>query len=158
MRLTTAADSISYWWENEFGVTHSLSPHPRQQTSLRYLPHPVCLRAENEATDTEISIALMAALKAGCEVYLSTATLRPWMPRHLEGLGVRITLENRLDYLKRLPEIADTSVSLRDPAATVQDMAAAAACGLKINNSPILGNARIELLHYLREQYITRKL
>ncbi|MBR3695841.1 MAG: hypothetical protein IKL98_06315 [Akkermansia sp.] len=99
----------------------------------------------------------MAALKAGCEVYLSTATLRPWMPRHLEGLGVRITLENRLDYLKRLPEIADTGVSLRDPAATVQDMAAAAACGLKINNSPILGNARIELLHYLREQYITRK-
>ncbi|MBR1998175.1 MAG: proline dehydrogenase family protein [Akkermansia sp.] len=157
MRLTTAADSISYWWENEFGVTHSLSPHPRQQTSLRYLPRPVCLRAENETTDAEISIALMAALKAGCEVYLSTATLRPWMPRHLEGLGVRITLENRLDYLKRLPEIADTGVSLRDPAATVQDMAAAAACGLKINNSPILGNARIELLHYLREQYITRK-
>lgn len=157
MRLTTAADSLSYWWENEFGITHNLSPHPQEQTTLRYLPLPVCLRVEKDTPDTEISIALMAALKAGCSIYLSTAGIRQWMSRHLEGIGVRVTLENRMDYLKRLPQLAAAGISVRDTAATDEDLAVATACGLQINRAPIVGNGRIELLHYLREQYITHK-
>lgn len=157
MRLTAAADSLSYWWENEFGTTHQLTPHPHIKTELRYLPRAVCMRAENSTTDTEISIFLMAALKAGCSIRLSTATLRPWMPRHLEGLGVRVTLENRMEYLKSLPELAAEGYALRDTAASAEDLAVAAACGLQINTSPILANGRIELLHYLREQYTTSK-
>ncbi len=157
MRLTTAADSLSYWWENEFGITHNLSPHPQEQTTLRYLPCPVCLRAENDTPDTEISIALMAALKAGCRIHLSTASIRQWMSRHLEGIGVHVILESRMDYLKRLPQLAASGISVRDTAATDEDLAVATACGIQINRAPIVGNGRIELLHYLREQYITRK-
>ncbi|MBE6418520.1 MAG: aldehyde dehydrogenase family protein [Akkermansiaceae bacterium] len=157
MRLTAAADSISYWWENEFGITHQLTPHPGLCTTLQYRPRPVCLRAENDTTDTEISLFLMAALKAGCEIHLSTATLRPWMPRHLEGLGIRVTLENRMTYLERIPELATAGIALRDPAATPEDLAIATACGTCINTAPILANGRIEQLHYLREQYITAK-
>lgn len=157
MRLTTAADSLSYWWENEFGITHNLTPSPAAQTTLRYVPRSVCIRAEKGTPDADVSIALMAAIKAGCSVSLSTAALRQWMPRHLEGLGVRITLEDRADYLKRMPELAAAGVAVRDTAATPQDMAVAASCGLHINSSPIVGNGRIELLHYLREQYLTRR-
>lgn len=157
MRLTTAADSLSYWWENEFGISHILSPDPAAQTTLRYIPCRICLRAEAETPDTELSIALMAALKAGCDIRLSTATIRPWMTRSLEGLGVQVHLESRSDYLKQLPRLAADAIPVRDPAATDEEMAVAAACGLKLDRAPILGNGRIELLHYLREQYITRK-
>lgn len=157
MRLTTAADSLSYWWENEFGITHNLTPHPAEQTTLRYMPRRVCIRAEQNTPDTDISIALMAALKAGSEVSLSTAALRQWMPRNLEGLGVRVHLEDRMTYLHRMPELAVAGIAVRDTAATDEDMAVAKACGLHINRAPVVGNGRIELLHYLREQYITRK-
>ncbi|MBE6417679.1 MAG: aldehyde dehydrogenase family protein [Akkermansiaceae bacterium] len=158
MRLTTAADSLSYWWENEFGISHRLSPDPAEQTTLHYLPCRICLRAETETPDTELSIALMAALKAGCDIRLSTANIRPWMTRSLEGLGVQVHLESRSDYLKQLPRLAAEAIPVRDPAATDEEMAVAAACGLSLNREPILGNGRIELLHYLREQYITRRV
>ncbi|MBR5213434.1 MAG: hypothetical protein IKV92_04140, partial [Akkermansia sp.] len=66
-------------------------------------------------------------------------------------------LENRMDYLKRLPQLAAAGITVRDTAATDEDLAVATACGLQINRAPIVGNGRIELLHYLREQYITHK-
>lgn len=157
MRLTTAADSISYWWENEYGIEHVLSPDPAAQTTLRYLPRAICLRAEEESSDIDLSIAIMAALKAGCDIRLSTATLRQWMTRSLEGLGILVQLESRLDYLKRLPAMAAEGIPVRDTAATDEDMAVAAACGLQINRAPVVGNGRIELLHCLREQYTTIK-
>lgn len=157
MRLTTAADSISYWWENEYGIEHVLSPDPATITTLRYLPRAICLRAEEDTSDIDLSIAIMAALKAGCDIRLSTATLRQWMTRSLEGLGIIIIPESRMDFLKRLPTMAAEGIPVRDTAATDEDMAVAAACGLQINRAPVVGNGRIELLHCLREQYTTVK-
>ncbi|MDO4750777.1 MAG: proline dehydrogenase family protein [Akkermansia sp.] len=153
MRLTTAADSISYWWETEFGTTHTLCPKPGEETVLRYLPIPTCIRVEKETSDIDLSIALMAALKAGATVQLSTATMRPWM----DTLSIKITVESRTDYLGRMPSLATDGVHVRDTAATPEDMAVAAACGLHINRDAIIGNGRIEMLHYLREQTITAK-
>ena len=153
MRLTTAADSISYWWETEFGTTHTLCPKPGEETVLRYLPIPTCIRVEKETSDIDLSIALMAALKAGATVQLSTATMRPWMGT----LSIKITVESRTDYLGRMPSLATDGVHVRDTAATPEDMAVAAACGLHINRDAIIGNGRIEMLHYLREQTITAK-
>lgn len=157
MRLSAAAGSLSYWWENEFGELHDISSHPEFSTTMRYLPCPVCIRAEAETADTDLSIAIMAALKADCNITLSTATLRPWMARSLEGLGIRLKAESREDYLRRMPELAAKGITVRDPLATDADLARAAACRLKVVREPIVANGRIELLHYLREQYITEK-
>lgn len=161
MRLSTAAASISYWWENEFGLLHEQNVEPNTKHSMQYLPCHVCLRAEEDTSDTELSIALMAALtctrKGDCRLSLSTAELRPWMTRSLEGLGIRLRAESRSDYLQRLPELAAQHLTVRDSHATDADMEAAAACGLKVVREPIVANGRIELLHYLREQYITEK-
>ena len=62
-----------------------------------------------------------------------------------------------MDFLKRLPTMAAEGIPVRDTAATDEDMAVAAACGLQINRAPVVGNGRIELLHCLREQYTTVK-
>lgn len=156
MRLTTAADSISYWWENEFGITRTINPQPGQETTLSYKPVPLCLRVGKATSDIDLAIALMAALKAGCNVQVSTATLRAWMPRCLEQLGVPIHVENRAEFESRFAALASDGIWVRDTAATEQTMAAAAACNLRLCNDDVLGNGRLELLHYLREQVITR--
>ncbi|MBQ1961162.1 MAG: aldehyde dehydrogenase family protein, partial [Akkermansia sp.] len=62
MRLTTAADSISYWWENEFGITRTLNPQPGQETTIQYKPAKLCLRVGKATSDIDLSISLMAAL------------------------------------------------------------------------------------------------
>lgn len=156
-RLGAAANSISYWWEQEFGVEHELFRTPLSVTTLSYRPVSVCLRAEKIMTDVDLSILLMCALKAGCTVRLSTANLRAWMPRALEPLGVEIIVEGREEFENRFSAMAADGICVRDVAATPATHAAAAACRLKLRDASVLANARLELLHYLRERVTTRK-
>ncbi|MBQ8516509.1 MAG: proline dehydrogenase family protein [Akkermansia sp.] len=155
-RLAAAADSIAYWWEKEFGIVHELNRTPLTLTTLAYHPIPVCLRAEKIMTDVDLSIMLMGALKAGCRVQLSTASLRAWMPRSLEPLGVDIIVEGREEFENRFSALAADGIHVRDVAASAATIRAAADCRLKLCSDSILANARLELLHYLREQVITR--
>lgn len=157
-RLAAAADSISYWWEKEFGIEHELNRTPLTLSTLTYHPMPVCLRAEKIMTDVELSIMLMGALKAGCSVQLSTASLRAWMPRSLEPLGVDIIVEGREEFENRFSALASDGVFVRDVAAADSTIKAAAGCRLKLCNDSILANARLELLHYLREQVTCRRI
>lgn len=156
MRLTTAADSLSYWWENEFGITRTINPRPGEEATLRYLAEPVCLRVEKATSDIDLSIALMAALKAGSHVQLSVVTLRAWMPRVLESLGVPVHVESREEFESRFAALASDGVRVRDTAATDSTLSAAAACGLRLSRASVLANGRLELLHCLREQVISR--
>lgn len=157
-RLAAAADSIAYWWEKEFGIEHELCRTPLTLTTLSYHPVPVCLRAERIMTDVDLSIMLMGALKAGCRVQLSTATLRAWMPRALEPLGVDIIVEGREEFENRFSALASDGIHVRDVAASASTTGAAADCRLKLCSDSILANARLELLHYLRERVTTRRI
>ncbi len=157
-RLAAAADSISYWWEKEFGVEHELHRTPQTVTTLTYHPVPLCIRAEKIMTDVDLSILLMGALRAGCPLRLSTATLRAWMPRALEPLGVEIIVENREEFENRFSALAAEGIRVRDVAASETTRAAAAACRLTLCQDSILANARLEMLHYLRERVTTRRL
>ncbi len=157
MRLTTAADSISYWWENEFGTTKLICNRPGEPTELSYSPLSICLRAEKETADTDLAIALMAALKAGCTVQLSTATMRPWMPRTMQELGISARVENREEFENRFPSLAADGVVVRDPAADDTSAAIAVACGLRLSRASVLANGRLELLQCLQEHTLTRR-
>ena len=156
-RLGAAADSISYWWEQEFGIEHELSRSRLTLTTLTYHPVALCLRAERIMTDVDLSILLMCAIKAGCTLQLSTANLRAWMPRALEPLGVEIIVEGREEFENRFSALAADGVTVRDVAATASTLAAAAACRMKLCNDSVLANARLEFLHYLRERVTSRK-
>ena len=157
-RLSAAADSIGYWWENAFGTTTVLNESPAQVTTLNYRPLPLCIRAEKATSDIDLSIALMAALKAGCDIQLSTASMRAWMPRALEPLGVIISVETRDEFEGRFPSLATTGVMVRDTAATINTMQRAAQCRLALCAEPVLANGRLELLHCLREVVTTHRV
>lgn len=157
MRLTTAADSISYWWENEFGIRRLLCDRPGEPTELWYSPINICMRAEKETSDTDLAIALMAALRAGSSMQLSTATMRPWMPRTLQELGVPVRVESREEFEYRFPSMAADGIIVRDPAATDAAVSVAEACGLRLSRASVLANGRLELLQFLREHTLTRR-
>ena len=99
----------------------------------------------------------MAALKAGCDIQLSTASMRAWMPRALEPLGVIISVESRDEFEGRFPSLSTTGVVVRDTAATVNTLQRAAHCHLSLSDEPVLANGRLELIHCLREVVTTRR-
>lgn len=154
-RLTAAADSISYWWQEEFSLRHTTSPAPGQEVTREYLPRPVCLRVEESTTDSDLCIALMAALRAGCSIRLSTHATRPWMHATLRPFDITIIAETREGYEERFPEFAAEHLFLLDPAAPVSTLRAAAAHRVPICTEPIPANARIGMLPFLRERTIT---
>ncbi len=157
MRLTAADGSLACWWQNEFGVRHELSPYEGETITRSYIPRPLCLRAEKETSDIDLSIAIMAALTAGCELQLSTATLRAWMPRALEPLGISITVEPRVEFETRFPEYAARGIYVRDTAATDITRQHAAQAGLQLGTDSVLANGRLELLHCVQECVVCRR-
>lgn len=157
-RLSAAADSIGYWWENEFGCSHVLDESPAFRTTLTYRPISLCIRAGKATSDVDLAIALMAALKAGCDIQLSTANMRPWMPRALEPLGIIIAVESRDEFEGHFPSMAASGTLVRDTAATVTTLQRAAQCHLALCTDPVLANGRLELLHCLREVVTTQRI
>ncbi len=151
MRLTAAAGSLACWWEKEFGVRRELKTYEGETVTRHYAPHPVCLRAEKESSDIDLAIVIMAALTAGSELQLSTASLRAWMPRTLDPLGITVTVEPREEYEARFPEYASRGVVVRDTAATERTRRNAQAAGVLLCTESVLANGRLELLHYVRE-------
>ncbi len=157
MRLTAADGSLACWWQNEFGVQHELKPYEGELVTRRYVPRPLCLRAEKETSDIDLSIAIMAALTAGCELQLSTATLRAWMPRALEPLGISISVEPREEFEARFPEYAARGIYVRDTAANELTLRRAAEAGMQLGTDSVLANGRLELLHCVQECVVCRR-
>ncbi len=157
MRLTSAADSISYWWENEFGLERELKTYEGEKVTRRYIALPLCLRAEKATSDIDLAIAIMAALTAGCELQISSASLRPWMPRALEPLGISVTVEPRAEFEERFHAYAERGICARDTAATEATRHYAAEAGLQLCTDSVLANGRLELLHCLRECVTCRR-
>ncbi|MCQ2365004.1 MAG: bifunctional proline dehydrogenase/L-glutamate gamma-semialdehyde dehydrogenase [Akkermansia sp.] len=155
-RLSSAADSISYWWEKHFSVPHSLCKSPATETTMVYRPLSLCIRAEKAMSDIDLSIALMAALQAGCALTVSTPTMRPWMPRTLEPLGVPVVLENREQYENRFAALAADGTTVRDTAATEATLALAAEHHLRLCRASVLANARLELTRCTQAEITTQ--
>lgn len=152
MRLRAAADSISLWWEKEYGIRHRLADIAGEWTELRYDPRTICIRAEKSMSDVDLCILLMVALKAGGGVELSMSHKRNWAEGRLEPLGVKLTIENRTKFEARIPSIAQSCSRLRDVAATDSTRLAAREAGLSLMDAPVMANGRIELLRVCRER------
>lgn len=152
MRLSSAADSISYWWEREFGTAQQLPPQHRSRAVLTYRAMSVCLRVERAMSDADVAIALMVALQAGCRIRLSLAEQRAWLVLFAEQHGLQMTIENRVELTERFAALAAAGMILRDPAAMDDTLAAANEAGLPVITEPVLANARVEFTRFMREQ------
>lgn len=153
MRLSAAADSISYWWEKEFSIEQQLQPLPGHRAKLSYHPISVCLRIEKAMSEADVAITLMAAMQAGCHLQISSASMRPWLGLFAEQYGVELRVQKRAEFEDSLATLPSGTV-VRDPAAMDDTLARAAAVGLAVSSAPVLANGRLELLQYTEERLV----
>lgn len=158
MRLSSAADSLSYWWENEFSVTKEFSAADGLSVVTFYSPVRQMLRVEKTMSDVDLAIYLMAAMQVRSQVELSLAAPRSWLTMFAEQYGVSVDVQNRDEFEAGFPALAAHAVLLRDPAADDQTVALAAACGLRMQTSPVLANGRIEMLRHVVEHVRVTRL
>ena len=137
--LAAAEASDEAAWQQEFGVEHDPTGLFCESNVLRYRPLPrVVLRAEPDAAPRDIARVRAAADRCGVPLVESHAA---------EETGAELAA--RLDSLgaQRVRAVGTCDEALRTAAKTAR---------IHIADAPVTADGRIELLHYLREQTITR--
>ena len=152
MRLSSAADSISYWWEKHFSDGEKLPMVDGMQAELRYFPVREILRVEKNMSDVDVAILLMAIMQTRGMLEISVASARPWVQTFADRWGVPLNISKREEYEATFPDIAKRNVLVRDPSATPQTIRRAAIHGVRLITAPVLANARIELLYHTEQR------
>ena len=137
--LAAARASDETAWRNEFGVEHDPSALFCESNVLRYRPLPaVALRAEADAAPRDVARVRAAARRCNVALVESHAPeeTSAQLAARLGSLGVR-----------RVRVVGTCSDELR---------AAANEAGVHLADDPVTAEGRVELLHYLREQAISR--
>ncbi len=152
MRLSAAADSISYWWEHLFCRGVKLPETEGMQSELIYEPVRELLRVEKCTSDVDLAILLMAILQVQAQPEISAAAPRPWLLSFADRWGVPLSVASRAEFEDSFPRLAKEDMIVRDPAATPQTICCAAIHGVHLLTAPVLANARIELLYHTKQK------
>ena len=137
--LDEARSSDEAAWRDHFGIEHDPAGLFCESNILRYRPLPrMALRTETDAAPRDVERARSAANRCGVPVIESHARCET-----SAEFAARLTT---LDVL-RVRVVGTCSNDLR---------IAANAAGIHIADDPVTAEGRIELLHYLREQAISR--
>ncbi len=128
-------------WDAEFGRNHDPTGLFCESNLFRYRPLPrVAVRIESPARATDVARTLSAARRCGCEIVVSDSS-----DEDLDDFASRL---GRLG-VERMRVIGPAGDGLRE---------AARAAGVHVADDPVTGSGRIEMLHYLREQAISRTM
>jgi RHH-type proline utilization regulon transcriptional repressor/proline dehydrogenase/delta 1-pyrroline-5-carboxylate dehydrogenase len=139
--LAAARRSDEQAWASEFAIEHDPTGLFCEANVFRYRPvSGVAVRAEADADPVEVDRVLAAADRCGVPVVLSLAADES--PAMFADRLASLPVE-RL----RVVGIAHETVR-----------AAAHRRGLHVADDPVTGEGRLELLHYLREQAVSRTL
>ena len=153
--LLAAAASDAAAWRDEFGIGHDPSKLSCESNTFRYRPFAAAIvRADAATGDAELARILLAAAAAGTAVEISLDKARPF----LAGTGVNMLVEDAAAFEKRLLARKLPWQGLRAPGASPSLKAAATEAGLRLVDSPVVLNGRIEMLWLLREQSVSETL
>lgn len=140
--LATADASDAGWWDREFGVEHDPTGLRCEANVFRYRPlATVGLRVLADARPDDLARVRRAAARCGTRLVESDAAV-----------------EDGAAFARRLPSLGVERVRVvgGQPEEIVRRSANEA--NIHLADDPVTSNGRIELLHYLREQAISRTL
>jgi RHH-type proline utilization regulon transcriptional repressor/proline dehydrogenase/delta 1-pyrroline-5-carboxylate dehydrogenase len=150
--LAAAAGSDAYWHAHEFSREHDPSGLRCESNVFRYRKFPrAIIRASDDLPDVEVARLLLIPPAMGIVMEVSLPHPRPW----LEALGLTLRIESDDTLASRLKNSPRGSVVLRAPHADSVLEQAALETMVRFANSPVLWNARLEWLAWLREQSIS---
>ena len=137
--LAAAQASDEAAWPTEFGVEHDPSGLFCESNVLRYRPRPrMALRTEADAAPRDIERVRAAAARCNVPLIESHAA---------HETGAEFANRRRSLAVQRVRVVGTCSDELR---------AAANEAGVHIADDPVTAEGRVELLHYLREQAVSR--
>ena len=139
--LAAAEASDQYWWKHEYSRAHDPAGLFCEANQLGYLQlRSVLIRAGKGASEIELARVRAAADRCGT----------PYQISQIADEDDRVFAARLADSgAERIRLLGQTSAEVR---------IAANRAGIHIAGSPVTANGRVELLHYLKEQTVSRTL
>ena len=138
--LSQAVASDEAWWTEEFGRVHDPTGLTCESNQFRYRPVGRVVIVVTAGRDVAGRRLVAAAKRCGCDVAVVNER---------DDSADRIVGRVRQIRPDRIRTVGECSPELRRVA---DDL------GIHVADSPVTSNGRIELLHYLREQAISRTM
>ncbi|GAA0962841.1 proline dehydrogenase family protein [Frigoribacterium faeni] len=161
--LMAAAASDEHFWATEFGVARDVSDLGLERDLLRYRPLPVTVRAADGAAPADVVRVLLAGLRSGAPLTVSTSIELP--AGLVSALGLRASdVRNESDAAwhdrVRSGGLRTERVRLVTDGGDVTGASSALADALggdpavAVFAAPVTPTGRLELLPFLREQAV----
>ncbi len=157
-RLIAAAESYTYWWQQEFSVSHDPSQVHGETNEFRYRARPFhTLRIQDpEALEGRLSAALvsLACQIVGLRFEISCPTVSTRLTEIAAATDAEIHTETNAELAQRLSIVKGGTLRI------IGNYDEHEFAPSRIANNPIVSpkvfaNGRIELLNYLKEQSMT---
>ncbi|SDS30000.1 bifunctional proline dehydrogenase/L-glutamate gamma-semialdehyde dehydrogenase [Agrococcus carbonis] len=160
--LRRSAGSDQHVWATELGVARDVQGLLAERDILRHLPMPgVVIRLAEGGRIAQLARAVVAALRAGAEVRVSTAIEpAPAVRAALAAAGVPVEVHDDAAFAAAAARLPQGRIRYLAPEATVAAGVRALAEAvdgrpdLAIVSHPVTEAGRVELLPFLREQAI----
>ncbi|WP_277959118.1 bifunctional proline dehydrogenase/L-glutamate gamma-semialdehyde dehydrogenase [Frigoribacterium faeni] len=161
--LRAAAASDEHFWATEFGVARDVSDLGLERDLLRYRPLPVTIRAADGAAPADVVRVLLAGLRSGAPLTVSSSVELPGALVRALGLAASdVVHEDDATWHDRVRagRLSTERVRLVTGAgdATRASSALADALGgdpaVAVFAAPVTPTGRLELLPFLREQAV----
>ncbi len=162
LRRGALSDAVA--WDREFGQVRDVSGLRVERNLLRYRPVAATIRASADASWQSVLRAVIAGVRAGSTVTLSTPMGLPAAVRHALGeVDIAVSVETDDDWLQRMSVPVNRPsrarlVGGRDQVARLAAALAEATGGdpdLAVYADEVTTAARIELLPFVCEQSIS---
>lgn len=167
--LTAAAATDQAAWQTSFGAAVDVSGLGLERDVLRYRPLPVTVRLTDSGDPADLLRVLLAGLRSGAAVDVSTAVALP--ASLAAALGLRdVTVEDddtwhdrvragglRTDRVRLVTGVAGTGRASgpRSPEAVALAVALGGDPAVAVFAQPVTPQGRLELLPFLREQAVS---
>ena len=161
--LRAAAASDEHYWATEFGVARDVSRLGLERDLLRYRPLPVTVRAADGADPAAVVRVLLAGLRSGAPVTVSSAIELPTALVSALGLSAgSVTHEDDASWLERVRAGGLRTERVRLVTAAGDPTRASSALSSALGGDPsvavfdasVTPTGRLELLPFLREQAV----
>ncbi|MFB8892074.1 MULTISPECIES: proline dehydrogenase family protein [Microbacterium] len=162
LRRGALSDAVA--WDREFGQVRDVSGLGVERNLFRYRPVDVAVRASSDATWQAVLRVLVAGVRAGSAVTLSSPVGLPADVRRALGeVDIAVSVETDGEWLQRIaaPERRPGRIRLVGSRETVAELRTAIAAATEgdpdvaVYADEVTTAARIELLPFVHEQSIT---
>ncbi len=154
--LLRAAASDRRAWEAEFGIVRDVTRLAAERNAFRYRALPVLVRAEAAADPVEVARVVLAGLRAGAPLTLSTdAALTPAELAALRAGGIDVRLEGAEDWHRTAAGLRDARIRLVGGDGAELLRALGGRPDVTVYDGAVTESGRVELLAFLREQAVS---